>query len=46
MHPRRQYFQNIQDKLADPKPPAVDSMGYENLDIMGYEDSNSMGYEV
>ncbi len=46
MHPRREYFENIQDKLGDPQPAAGDSMGYEDLDIMGYEDSNIMGYEV
>lgn len=46
MHPRRQYFQNIQDKLGDIQPPTGDSMGYETLDIMGYENGNIMGYET
>ena len=46
MHPRKQYFQNIQDKLGDPQPPEGDLMAYEDLDIMAYEDGNTMGYEL
>jgi len=46
MHPRRQYFQNIQDKLDDLPPELGDTMAYETLDTMIYEDSNLMGYEL
>ena len=46
IHPRKQYFQNIQDKIGDVQPPVGDSMGFEDGTIMGYEDGNIMGYET
>ncbi len=46
IHPRKQYFQNIQDKIGGIPPAEGDSMAYEDLDIMAYEDGNIMGYET
>ena len=46
IHPRKQYFPNIQDALGDQQPPSSQLMSFENLDIMEYENGISMEYEI
>ena len=46
IHPRKQYFQNIQDSIGDVQPPGGELMAFEDLDIMQYENITSMEYEI